>query len=38
MFSKFQEDGDDGFERLLPLTLRGQIEHRIAVFREGKRK
>jgi hypothetical protein len=22
MFSKFQEDGDDGFQRLLPLSLR----------------
>src|SRR5712691_7320067 len=38
-FSKFQEDGDDGFERFLSLTLWGQqIEPRIAVFRDGKRK
>ena len=38
MFGKFQEDRDDGFERLLALTLWRQIERRIAVFRQRKRK
>src|SRR6266404_3973612 len=35
-FSKFQEDGDDGFECLLALSLWGHMEQRITVF--GKRK
>ena len=35
-FRKFQEDGDNGFERFLSLTLWGQIERRIAVFRQSK--
>ena len=37
-FGKFQEDGDDGFQRHLALTLWGHIEQRITVFRDGKRK
>src|SRR5215813_12343979 len=36
MFSKFQEDGDDGFERLLTLTLWREVERRIAMFRDGQ--
>jgi hypothetical protein len=38
MFGKFEEDCDDGFQRLLALTLGRQIEQRIAVFRQGERK
>ena len=34
MFSKFQEDGDDGFQRLLALTLGREVERRIATLRE----
>src|SRR5215475_2632673 len=36
MCGKFEEDSDDGFEGLLALTLWGQIERRIAVFRQSK--
>ena len=37
MFSQFQEDGDDGFQGLLSLTLWDKLS-RIAVFRNGERK
>ena len=32
-FGKFEEDGNNGFERFLSLTLWGQIERRVAIFR-----
>src|SRR4029434_1774830 len=38
MFGKFEEDGEDGFQGLVALTLRREVEWRIAVFREWKRK
>ena len=37
MFGKFQEDGDDGFERLLALTLGGGLAEDSAP-QGGKRK
>jgi hypothetical protein len=37
-FSKFQEEGDDGFQGLLPLTLWGEVERRIVMFRQGQCK
>ena len=38
MFGKFQEDGDDGFKCFLSLTLWGEIERRIAIFRKRQGK
>jgi len=32
----FLQDGDDSFQRLLTLSLWGQMERRIAVFRHGQ--
>jgi hypothetical protein len=36
--SVFQEDGDKSCQGLLALTLWGQIEQRIAIFRQSERQ
>src|SRR5262245_10128556 len=37
-FSQLQENGDDGFQGLLALPLRGERQRRIAVLGEGHRE
>jgi hypothetical protein len=35
-FGKVQEDGDDGFQGLLPLSLWGEVERSIVMLRDGQ--
>jgi len=38
MFGKFEEDSDNSFEGLLPLTLWGKVKGRIVMFRKRHRE